>query len=111
MRNNVFYFLDAKLVIDESGHFDTSVYIKPADKGLYTNYLSYIPDSYKKSIIKTLVFRAIKYSSTWHSVNSEIERIPQILVNNGFPLYILDKIIQHPSTNIYLLASNDLMIV
>ena len=94
MENNVFHFLDVKLVIDESDHFDTSVYIKPTDKGLYTNYLSYIPDSYKKSIIKTLEFLAIKYSSTWHSVNSEIERIRQILVNNGFPLYIIDKIIQ-----------------
>ena len=33
MDNNVFHFIDLKFVIDELGHFKTSVYIKPTDIG------------------------------------------------------------------------------
>ena len=93
MDNNDFHILDLKFVIDELGQFNTSVYIKPTDKGLYTNFNSYIPDTYKKSIAKTLVFRAIKYSSSWISFSSEINRIKQVLVNNGFSLLIVGSII------------------
>ena len=52
MDNNVIHFLDLKFVIDEFGQFNTSVYIKPTDKGLYTNYNSYIPDTYKNQLQK-----------------------------------------------------------
>ena len=44
MDNNVFHFLDLKFALDELGQFNTSVYIKPTDKGLYKNFNSYIPD-------------------------------------------------------------------
>ena len=82
--------------IDDMGNITTSVYIKPTDKGVYTNYLSHIcqTHNYKKSIIKTLVIRAIKYSLNWLTFNSEIDRIKQVLVNNNFPLYLIDTIVQ-----------------
>ena len=50
MNNNVFHFLDFKFVIDELGRFNTSVYIRPTDKGLYTNYNSYIYPSHIQKI-------------------------------------------------------------
>ena len=93
--------------IYELGQFNTSVYIKPTDKGLCRNYNSYIPDTYKKSIAQTLVFRAIKYSSRLISLNSEINRIKQVLVNNGFPLLIVDSIIQR-SQHKYMTLNDDL---
>ena len=64
MDNKIFNFLDLKFVIDELGQFNTSIYIKPTDKGLYTNYNSYIPDTYTKSIAENLVFKANKYLSS-----------------------------------------------
>ena len=85
MTDNTFHFLDVKLTIDDMGNITTSVYTKPTDKGVYINYLSHMPDTYKKSIIKTLVIRAIKCSSNWLTFNSEIDRIKQVLVNNNFP--------------------------
>ena len=84
MDNNVFYFLDLKFVIYKLCQFNSSVYIKPTDKGLYKIFNSYIPDTYKISIAKTLVFMAIKYSSSWISFNSEINKIKQAFVNNRF---------------------------
>ena len=52
MHNNVFHSLNLKFVINALGQFNTSVYIKPTDKGLYRNYNSYISDTYKKTIAK-----------------------------------------------------------
>ena len=57
MTHNIFHFLDVKLTIDDMGNITTYVYIKPTDKGVYTNYLSHMPDTYKKFIMKTLVIR------------------------------------------------------
>ena len=105
MDNNVFHFLDLKFVIDKLGQFNTSVYIKPTDKGLYRNYIFYIPDTQKINC-KNLVFRAIKYSSSWISFNSEINRIKQVLVNNGFTLLIMDSIIQR-SLHKYMTINDD----
>ena len=45
-------------------------------------------------IISSLVTRAIKVSSTPESRNSELNRITQVLVNNGYPQHIIDKIIK-----------------
>ena len=53
------------------------------------------------------MFRAIKYSSSWISFNSDINRITQVLVNNGFPLLIVDSIIQR-SLHKYMTINADL---
>jgi len=71
----------------------TTVYIKPTDNGLYSDYNSYTPDAYKKSVVKTLVHRALKYTSTWDGFNTEINRIKQTLSNNNFPQAIIERII------------------
>ena len=94
MTDNTFHSSDVKLTIDDMGNITTSVYIKPNDKGVHTNYLSHMPDTYKKSIIKTLMISAIKYSSNWLTFNSEFDRIKQVLVNNNFPLYLIDTLVQ-----------------
>jgi hypothetical protein len=62
MVNSKFHFLDINLEIADNGNFLTSIYVKPTDTGLYANYQSYLPDNYKKSVIKTLIRRALKYS-------------------------------------------------
>lgn len=69
------------------------VYIKPTDTGSYSNFNSHIPIPYKKSIIKTLVNRALKYCSTWDSLHQEFNRIKQVLSNNQFPQAIVEQII------------------
>ena len=63
MRNNSFNFLDVKLQRLSNGKIQTSVYVKSTDTGVYTNFQSHTPMQYKRSIIKTLVTRAIKNSS------------------------------------------------
>jgi hypothetical protein len=94
MTDNTFHFLDIKLTIQNDGHIITSVYVKPTDKGIYTNFHSQLPNTYKKSVIKTLVNRAIKYSSTWSDFHSEVNRLRQTFVNNSYPQHLIDRIIR-----------------
>jgi len=95
IENNLFHFLDIQLNLNADSKFHTSVYIKPTDKGIYANYHSHIPETYKRSVVKTLVYRAYKYSSTWKLFNSEIDRIKQVLANNSYPQFFVERIIEN----------------
>lgn len=88
-----FNFLDLQLNLQTNCKFTTSVYIKPTDKGLYTNFRSPTPEVYKKSVVKTLIHRAIRYCSSWKELDTEINRLKQIFVNNNYPLTTVDRIV------------------
>ena len=83
MKDNTFNFLDVKLTIN-NGVISTSV-IKPTDKGTYSNFNSHTLTNYKISVVKTLLHRAIKVSSSWEEVHNEVDRLQQVFGNNGYP--------------------------
>ena len=86
---SIFFYVNLKLRAD--GSFNSALYVKPTDKGLYANYESHIPEQYKLSVINSLVHRAIKLSSSTVDRDAELSRITQVLVNNGYPLSTIDK--------------------
>ena len=94
MTGNTFSFLDVKLFLNESREITTSVYIKPTDRGVYANFHSHVPMQYKKSVINSLVRRAIKYNSNPELLRVELRRIQQVLANNGYPQKLSDDIIR-----------------
>ena len=69
----------------------TSVYIKPTNPGECLNYESVCPDRYKDGVINSLLHRSYKLCNSWDSFHDEIFRIKQLLVNNNFPMNIIDK--------------------
>ena len=75
------------------GKFATSVFINPTDKGVYMNYNAFSPEIFKKSILKTLIFRAYKYSSTWLDFDTEINPLKQVFANNSYPQNVTELII------------------
>ena len=93
MVNDTFNFLDVKLTLNNDKSFSTNVFIKPTDNGLYSDFNSYAPLSHKKSIIKSLIHRALKYTSSWTSFDAEINRIHQIFSNNNYPQALVEQII------------------
>ena len=95
MTGNTFSFLDVKLFLNESREITTSVYIKPTDRGVYANFHSHVPMQYKKSVINSLVRRAIKYNSDPELLRVELRRIQQVLANNGYPQKLSDDIIRN----------------
>lgn len=92
--NKKIKFLDCNITrINDD--IETSVYIKETFDGNYLNYNSICPLRYKSGIIKTLLHRAKLICSTWQSFDIEVQRLKQVLTNNGYPLSMIDKEIKN----------------
>ena len=67
-------FLDI-LISNESDNFCTSVFRKKTSIGLYSSFISFTSFSYKIGLIKTLLHRAFKISSSWKFFDQEKQKI------------------------------------
>ena len=83
-------FLDI-LISNESDNFCTSVFRKKTSIGLYTNFTSFTPFSYKIGLIKTLLHHAFEISSSWNFFDQEKQKIKNLLMKNLYPSYLIDK--------------------
>ena len=72
-------FLDI-LMSNETDNFCTSVFCKKTSIGLYTNFTSFTPFSYKIGLIKTLLHHAFEISSAWIFLDHEIQTIKNLLM-------------------------------
>lgn len=71
----------------------TNWYRKPTFSGRYVNYFSSHPHNYKIRVITSLVDRAILLSDKrFHHSNIKIVR--EILINNCFPIHIINRLIK-----------------
>ena len=87
--NNKLPFLD--IAIDgQTDTYVTSVYRKPTDTGRCLNSISECPERYKVSVIRTFLRRALKTCSDWLIFQKEVERIKQVLINNGYSNRMVD---------------------
>jgi len=87
--NNTLSFLNTS-VIREGRELLTNWYRKPTYSGRYINYFSNHPKQYKLNTITNLVDQAIMLSSErFHATNIEI--IKSILINNCYPVELLNK--------------------
>lgn len=76
-------FLDV-LVKPEVNRFVNSVYVKDTNVGRCLNAEGECPTSYKKSVIRSYVNRVFSHCSSWSLLHNELQRLQQVLVNNGF---------------------------
>ena len=74
--------------------------------GVYPSYISHIPDTYTKSIMKALVSRALEFSPSRLMFDVEINKIKQVLVNNNLPLFLVDSVARR-SLSKYLAPTNE----
>ena len=91
--DNKLPFLDI-LVTREATTFTTNIYKKPTFSGLYTNFHSYLPESYKKGLIFTLLFRIYTICSDWPKIHTEIINLRNIMLKNNFPSSFVDRCIK-----------------
>ena len=59
----------------------TSVYRKPTNTGLLLHHQSHVDNRYKRSLVKTMLNRAYRLSSTWELFSTECERLKLIFSN------------------------------
>ena len=76
-QSNKISFLDVN-VIHEQGKFTISVYRKPTFSGLYTDFDSFLPDTYIISMIYSLVNRCFRIYSNWSILHSQLILLTEI---------------------------------
>ena len=86
---NSFSFLDIKITRDHN-KFMTSVYGKPTFSGVFTNFGSFIPKSYKYNLLFTLLHRAFKLCSNFERFHQESDKLKTIFENNDYPKSFVD---------------------
>ena len=87
--NNSLSFLDIEITKSSDG-FKTSIYRKPTFTGLCTKFTSFIPIQYKRNLVSTLAYRALKICSSYVSIHAEFTYIRNMLYKNGFPYNFSD---------------------
>ena len=90
-KNGSLPFLDVNIGKGEGGYFETSIYHKPSFTGLLTNFLSYVPSSYKLALINTLIHRVYNICSTWVIFHNHLSNLKHILQRNKYPPKLIDK--------------------
>ena len=115
--NNKLPFLDVTVFRDAS-KFSTSVYRKVTFSGVYTHFRSFMPDTYKRGLVSTLLYRAYMINSSWLSFHEEIEKLKKIFSKNGYPTKFVDRCISaflnklfEKKTVVHTVPKLDLMIV
>ena len=82
-KNNSLPFLDVHVEHTESS-YETKVYRKPTFTGQHLRWESFTPIKRKASLVSTLVHRALKICSK-NKPMEEIDRIKEMLLDNGYP--------------------------
>ena len=91
-KNNSLAFLD--VLVTRENTFCTSLYRKPTFSGLYSNFKSFMPDSYKKGLIFTLLHRASVLCCDWNKFHAEVTFLKDIFRKNAFPGFFTDRCIK-----------------
>ncbi|XP_076037514.1 uncharacterized protein LOC143022969 [Oratosquilla oratoria] len=86
-------FLDVLLKVEEDT-ISTSVYVKSTNAGHCLNGQSECPDRFKETTIAAFVRRALSHCSEWKNVHREIDRVSQMLVDNGYPHHVVSSVVK-----------------
>ena len=73
-----------------NGSFQTKVHVKSTNTGDCLNFNSITTDTYKTGVIKTMLHRAFKISSSWTTFHEEVNRLKQLFTNNNYPLKLIE---------------------
>ena len=99
--NNSISFLDIK-IRRVNNSFSTNIYRKVTFSGVFTNFESFIPVSYKSNLIFTLLFRAFALCSNFELFHQEILNPKDIFKRNGYPCNFFDVCIKRFLNNTFI---------
>ena len=86
-------FLDINIFC-ENDKFATNVYRKKTFSGVYTNFKSFIPETYKIALIKSLLFRCFSLCCDFIKFHHEIDKLKSILCKTSYPRDLVNKCIK-----------------
>ena len=88
-QNNSLSFLDVKITRGSRG-FSSSVFRKTTFSGIFTNFDSFIFESYKTSLIFALLFRCFTICSDAQSFHLEVDHLRQIFECTNCSFILID---------------------
>ena len=80
--------------LPQKKRFVTLIFRKATFSGVFTNYHSFIFDTYKIGLVHTLLFRFFKICSSMENFYIEVELLRSIFEYNNFPVNITDQCIK-----------------
>ena len=86
-------FLDIS-ISRKNGVFETSVYRKPTFTGLFTNFRSFIPFQYKRSLVSSRIHRFFSLCFNYENFHAQLELYRQILNKNCYPTRLFDRCVR-----------------
>ena len=89
----MFTFVDIN-IFRENDKFRTNVYRKKTFSGAYTNFKSFIHETYKIGLIKSLFFLCFSLCCDFIKFHYEIDKLESILYKNSYPHDLVDKCIK-----------------
>ena len=81
-------------IFREKGKVVSNVYRKKTFSGVYTNFDSFISETYKTGLIKSLLFRCFNLCSEFVKFHHKINILKGILYKNSYPRDFVDKCIK-----------------
>ena len=91
--SNNFSFFDVKIT-HKNKRFITSIFRKATFSGVYTNYDSFILNTYKIGLVHTLLFRFFKICPSMENFHIEVEHVRRIFKCNNYHVNIIDQCIK-----------------
>ena len=92
--DNTIPFLDVN-VKRSMNCFSTKVYVKPTNVGRCLNANGECSEQYKRSVVSSYVNRAITHNQEWKDIDQELNRVRQLLTNNGYNGNMIEDVISH----------------
>ena len=101
--NGMLPFVGIQL-LNRSRQIETKVYVKPTNSGLLLHYQSHVDNQYKKGLLRTMLDRAYRLSSSWTHFSDECDRLkslktvfsrlkyPKHLVNSTIKCFVDSKV-------------------
>ena len=78
------------LIKNEGNRFSASVYRKKISIGLFTQFDNFTAMSYKIGLVRCLIRRAFKISSSYIAFHNELEKVKILLEKSMYPKTVID---------------------
>ena len=92
-QNDFFSFLDVKIT-RSNNQLITSVFRKATFSGVFTNFKSFMPVTYKFGLVHTLLHRSFSICSSYEKFHEEIVLLKEVFKKNEYPQFFIDKCIK-----------------
>ena len=103
--NGMLPFLGIQL-LNRSPQIETKLYVKPTNSGLLLHYQSHVDNRYKKGLLRTMLDRAHRLSSSWTHFSDECDCLKTVFSRLKYPKHLVNSTIRVSLTQRFATSSS-----